>query len=192
MKNETQKLTIKRILERENLTISALAEKVEISRNYLSQLINHEKQLSDKDWKKITESYPEHLISGEIILKPKRITKSESEELFKKPAKEIKIKKEESIEQITVDQTKPEEKISQSEIKTKPEERHKNLNCPHCSFHMKVQYQHLAIARPLCPIHNEPMLTKEEFAKFNPINNSGNKKLIADFLKNINPIKYLF
>jgi hypothetical protein len=209
---KTQKLSVQRILERENLSISKLAENLEINRTYISQLLNHDKKLSDKDWKKVVDAYPEHLISGEVILKPKRITKSEFEELYKKPAKEIKTKKEDSIEQIPTDQikkeyfplyseekisqpeikTKPEEKIYQSEIKTKPEKRHKNLNCPHCSFHMKVQYQHLAIARPLCPIHNEPMLTKEEFAKFIPINNSGNKKSIADFLKNINPIKYLF
>ena len=174
---KTQKLSVQRILERENLSISKLAENLEINRTYISQLLNHDKKLSDKDWKKVVDAYPEHLISGEVILKPKRITKSESEKLFKKPTKEIKKKKEETIEQIIV----------QSEIKTKPELRHKNLNCPHCDFHMKVKAKHLAIARPLCPIDNIPMLTKEEWDKFLSV--SDNQATSAKFLLEIKPIK---
>jgi YesN/AraC family two-component response regulator len=184
---KTQKLSVQRILERENLSISKLAENLEINRTYISQLLNHNKKLSDKDWKKIVDAYPEHLISGEVILKPKRITKSESEELFKKPAKEIKKKKEETIQQIPTDKIKPEQIIVESEIKTKPELRHKNLNCPHCDFHMKVKAKHLAIARPLCPIDSIPMLTKEEWDKL--LSFSDNQAASAKFLIELKPIK---
>ena len=207
---KTQKLSVQRILERENLSISKLAENLEINRTYISQLLNHDKKLSDKDWKKVVDAYPEHLISGEVILKPKRITKSESEELFKKPTKEIKTKsqfrefldseklfkkptkeiknkKEETFEQIPTDQIEPEQIIVESEIKTKPELRHKNLNCPHCDFHMKVKAKHLAIARPLCPIDNIPMLTKEEWDKL--LSFSDNQAASAKFLIELKPIK---
>lgn len=206
MKN-LQKDSIKKILEGEQLTISKLAENVEINRTTLSKLINQNLQLTDINWKKIKEAYPEYTDNEIKVEKVKeKVFKDLDKDLGLKPveqkAPKIEVQKEnnKNVEQQNIIiGNKPHDKkiviiknvnelkkffgeVPQKEIKTKAENRHKNLNCPESGYHMKVPYKQLLRARPMCPITGLPMMLKEEIRKLRTISDESEKKKYLESL----------
>lgn len=210
MKN-LQKNTLKNILDGEQLSISALSEKTEINRSYLSQLLNHNKQLNERDWKLLTECYPEY--SEQKIeltvnkVKPAKQSKPSSLIIIDDPLnpsrdpkklenqKEIKAEKEvvqpiakaPDAQKATKEEKVPSEETAQEKaIKTKEENRHRNLNCPESGYHMKVPYRDLLRARPLCPLSQLPMMLKEEIRQYKSLDDAGKKGFISSLKSSIN------
>lgn len=195
MKN-LQKNTLKRILEGEQLTASALASTLEIDRGTISKLLNHNLQLSENNWKKVTEAYPEYLeVEAKVEKIKEKVFKQLDKELGLKPVSEKKstvvksIKDESNVEQHSskadgvqkeakASKNTPEEDAQPKAIKTKEENRHRNLNCPESNYHMKVPYRDLLRARPMCPLTGLPMMLKEEIRDYKRLDENGKKEFI--------------
>lgn len=201
MKN-LQKNTLKKILEAEQLSISALANTVEVNRGALSKLLNHNTQLTSDNWSKLSEAYPEH-VAEKVITLPKASDKKAPEIRFTKPTPmkvDVKISHGGSdLESKKIPKEKTSSSVSaveqpaltkeQKEIKTKEENRHRNLNCPESGYHMKVPYRDLLRARPLCPLTQLPMMLKEEIKKYKDLDEVAKKTFIASLNSSINLLK---
>jgi plasmid maintenance system antidote protein VapI len=207
MKNLQQE-TLKKILEAEQLSISALANKIEVNRTYLSQLFNHKKPLSTENWNKLTEAYPEHVAeffkaNDKHVNDKNVILDDSSKKHANKPVSIKKIKIAVKPKNIKVE-AKPEEKfenkekivdvqgpeqIEQKTFKVKEENRHRNLTCIESSYHMKVPYKDLLRARPLCPITGFPMLMKEEIKKYKSMDEAQRKEYVKSITSTINLLK---
>lgn len=204
MKN-LQKNTLKRILEGEQFTISKLADVLEINRSTLSQLLNNNKQLTENNWSKITEAYPEHVQEVFDNTSKKTVEKINDKEVkFSKPVAvkvEAKIGRFKNTYFVAESSKKSEDKKEpssvavieqppltkeQKEVKTKEENRHRNLNCPDSGYHMKVPYRDLLRARPLCPLTQLPMMLKEEIKKYKSLDEAAKKTFIASLNSSIN------
>lgn len=200
MKN-LQKNTLKKILDGEQLSISALAEKTEINRSYLSQLLNHNKQLNERDWKLLTECYPEYAEQVEVVVNKVKSEKHENPTSLivasKKSENKKEINSEKEVVQPTMKATDAQKKIVEAEvpseenaqdkaIKTKEENRHRNLNCPESGYHMKVPYRDLLRARPLCPLTQLPMMLKEEIKQYKSLDDVARKGFISTLKTSIN------
>lgn len=215
MKN-LQKNTLKRILEVEQFTISALASITEINRGYLSKLLNHNTQLNERDWKILSEAYSEHLqyefdaVSKKTVAKlaePKskkagskdkqqkilvvETVEQHKEELPEVKLEDLKIKKNINLKEIKADIKIAVENLpdAKKEIKTKEANRHRNMNCPESGYHMKVPYRDLVRARPLCPLTQLPMMLKEEIKKYKYMDELQRKEYIKDLTSTINLLK---
>lgn len=151
-----QKNTLKKILEAEQLSISQLSRNIEINRGSLSKLLNHNTQLKDDNWEILKGAYPEHVFKIET---PTEQPKS----------------------QASTFQTEEEKAI-----KTKEENRHRNLNCPESHYHMKVPYRDLLRARPLCPLTQLPMMLKEEIKTYKNMSEEHKAKFIESLKDSAN------
>lgn len=162
-----QKLTLLNILENEEISISTLSKSIEVNRGYLSKLKNHNTQLSDANFNKVIEAYPEYKVKNKTLDKIIEVVEEKEKlNLISTP----------KGNSTAVDEFEK----SKTEIKTtlltpKGESRHRNLRCPVSNYHMKVIHAHLLIARPFCPISGKAMLLKEE--------NVAYKKLSEKFQK---------
>ena len=210
MKN-IQKNTLKRILDAEQLTISALADIVEVNRGTLSKLLNHNTQLTENNWNKISEAYPEHNEQPKLIDKKSaakailELNKKNKGKITIEDIKNISPKKSEltpvlcfgeaktySSKETTAIERKILAPMSGKEnieiidttippqFKTKESERHRNLNCPESSYHMKVKNKDLLRGRPLCPLTQLPMMVKEELKIYKKLGIDGKKKFIEE------------
>lgn len=232
MKRQQQE-TIKKILDVEQITISKLADSVEISRSTLSKLINHNEQLSEKLWEKLKEAYPEHIVqkdSEEHASKFKKFVEQKNK--TKLTEKVVPAMKKHDKIKVVIDKQSEEEKenkvikgsivlekvfendlakeiiknfndeiskttkktiiegaatiLNKKDIKTKEENRHRNLNCPESNYHMKVPYKDLLRARPLCPLTQLPMMLKEEVKKYKSLDENERKSYTESLNPNIN------
>lgn len=206
MKN-LQKNTIKKILEGEQLTASAFATNLEIDRGTISKLLNHNQQLSENNWNKVKDAYPEYLEVEEKVEKVKeKVFKQLDKELGLKPVSEKKynapqsIKGEKQVEQHSskvadvqkeakTSKDSPENDAQPKAIKTKEENRHRNLNCPESNYHMKVPYRDLERARPMCPLTGLPMMMKEEIRKYKQMDEAQRKEYVKSLTSTINLLK---
>lgn len=200
MKN-LQKNTLEKILEGEQSSISALANTVEVNRGSLSQLLNHNTQLSSNNWNKIAEAYPEYVEEAATNVVKKESKPAKKEEVrFTKPVPmkvDVKIShggsdlesKKSNVQKATPSVSPVEQPAltkEQKDIKTKEENRHRNLNCPESHYHMKVPYRDLLRARPLCPLTQLPMMLKEEIKKYKELDEVAKKTFIASLNSSIN------
>ena len=171
---------IKNILDSEQITISKLAKNTNVDRSTLSKLINHNVQLSDKNWEKINNFYPEHSKEFKKLIEEK----SKIKVVIEKPSEEDK-KNRVAKGSISI-YCNVENIESKKETKTKEENRHRNLNCPDSNYHMKVPYKDLLRARPLCPLTQLPMMLKEEVKKYKTLDENEKKIYIESLNPNIN------
>lgn len=219
MKN-LQKNTLKKILEAEQLSISALANTVEVNRGALSKLLNHNTQLTSDNWSKLSEAYPEHVEEIATTFVKKEMTKGVFKAMTGKNPTKKDLEKTISIKIIDPSKEEKENRVisgtieveskklpaqkatpsvsaveqpvltkEQKEIKTKEENRHRNLNCPESGYHMKVPYRDLQRARPLCPLTQLPMMVKEEVKKYKELDEVERKTFIASLNSSINLLK---
>ena len=179
--------TIKKILHAEQITISKLADNIEINRSTLSKLINHNVQLSADNWQKMKDAYPEHIIKSKSEYHVENFNKLKTTNKLKKDIEQSLELKLVYVETECKESNKEEKAtiLNKKEIKTKEENRHKNLNCPESNYHMKVPYKDLLRARPLCPLTQLPMMLKQEVKRYKSMDENEKKTYIQSLSINI-------